>query len=548
MDRTARLVIAVLVLAGASSTITVQPARATDVEATEADEPSHEATSGSGRAALADFNGDGLGDLAVGVGSENFGDLFNAGGVHVIYGSPTGLSATGAQFLTQDTAEVEGTVEKNDGFGGALAAADFNGDAFADLAIGIPGERVGARRTGAVSVIYGSAIGLSPTVVPDQLWHQNSPSVEGVARKGEGFGVRLVAANFGGGPHADLAVGTPGDGRRGVPMGSVNVIYGSGEGLSATVTPDQIWTQESPEVEGVGEEGDSFGRSLAAANFGGSSQADLAVGVPSDDLSGLGAGAVNVIYGSARGLSATATPDQIWTQDSPDVEGVALVFDFFGTTLAAANFGASPQADLAVGTPNDEEDGSIFGGVNVIYGSPDGLSATATPDQLWNQDSPDVEGVAENFDRFGDSLAAADFGGSPQADLAVGVPRDDVNGTKVGSVNVIYGSPEGLSATATLDQIWSQDSPGVGGIAEDGDSFGDSLAAANFGRGPRSDLAVGVPGDEANDAGTVTVIYGSSAGLSATARPDQTWSQDALGAGEGSERRDNFGEVLAAVR
>jgi hypothetical protein len=44
------------------------------------------------------------------------------------------------------------------------------------------------------------------------------------------------------------------------------------------------------------------------------------------------------------------------------------------------------------------------GSVNVLYGSPGGLSATITPDQEWDQDSPDVEGVAEIGDRLGWSL------------------------------------------------------------------------------------------------------------------------------------------------
>ncbi|HYU57407.1 MAG TPA: integrin alpha, partial [Actinomycetota bacterium] len=38
----------------------------------------------------ADFNGDGYGDLAVGVPGENIGSVANAGAVNVIYGSPTG--------------------------------------------------------------------------------------------------------------------------------------------------------------------------------------------------------------------------------------------------------------------------------------------------------------------------------------------------------------------------------------------------------------------------------------------------------------------------
>ena len=46
------------------------------------------------------------------------------------------------------------------------------------------------------------------------------------------------------------------------------------------------------------------------------------------------AGAVEVLYGSSSGLSATAKlPDQFWTQDSAGVDNSAEFADDFGTTL-----------------------------------------------------------------------------------------------------------------------------------------------------------------------------------------------------------------------
>ena len=47
-------------------------------------------------AALADFNGDGIDDLVVGVPGEDIGGTANAGVVDVIYGSESGLP--GDQF------------------------------------------------------------------------------------------------------------------------------------------------------------------------------------------------------------------------------------------------------------------------------------------------------------------------------------------------------------------------------------------------------------------------------------------------------------------
>jgi len=69
------------------------------------------------------------------------------------------------QTLTQDSPGVVGTAEPGDLFGVALARGiflnNFNGDGFADLAIGAAGEDVGAATdAGAVNVQYGSSTGL----------------------------------------------------------------------------------------------------------------------------------------------------------------------------------------------------------------------------------------------------------------------------------------------------------------------------------------------------------------------------------------------------
>jgi FG-GAP repeat len=84
----------------------------------------------------ADFNDDGFADLAVGVVGENLGAISNGGAVNVLYGSATGLTGAGSQLFTQDSSGVPGVAEPGDGFGDALAVGDFDGDGFADLAVG----------------------------------------------------------------------------------------------------------------------------------------------------------------------------------------------------------------------------------------------------------------------------------------------------------------------------------------------------------------------------------------------------------------------------
>jgi hypothetical protein len=87
-----------------------------------------------------DFNGDGFDDLAVGAPLENVSGINAAGAVSIIYGSRRGLSASGNQFWHENVSGVDGAAANDDRFGIALAAGDFNGDGFDDLAIGVPGN------------------------------------------------------------------------------------------------------------------------------------------------------------------------------------------------------------------------------------------------------------------------------------------------------------------------------------------------------------------------------------------------------------------------
>jgi hypothetical protein len=64
----------------------------------------------------------------------------------------------------------------------------------------------------------------------------------------------------------------------------------------------------------------------------------------------------------------------------------------------------------------------------------------------------------------------ADFNGDGKDDLAIGVPLEDIGASEgAGAVNIIYGSTSGL--TSEDNQFWNQDSSGIQGKAEDGDSF-----------------------------------------------------------------------------
>jgi hypothetical protein len=489
-----------------------------------------------------DFNGDGYADLAVGA---PYADVLHrhTGIVHVLHGGPRGLRGGSRQVWSQASEGIADKPERGDHFGWALTHGDFDGDGFSDLAASARWEGPEGRDAGAVHVLYGTPDGLSAS--RSQLWRQDSPGIPGRPGHQDEFGYVMVAGDFDGDGHDDLAIGTPREDFGARDAGAVQVLYGGPAGLTAARA--QAWHQGSPGVADRPETGDGFGKALAAGDFDGDGLTDLAIGAPYESRGINRSGVVHVLRGTRRGL--TGRGSQLWHQDAPGVRERAEERDQFGQSLAAGDFDGDGRDDLAVGVwfEDHRNDLSNEGLVQVFYGSRRGL--TADRDQLWHQDRPGVLDRRQDSDRFGQALAALDLDGDGFDDLAVGAPSSDLDRgihQNRGAVHVFRGSRRGL--TARGDRYLTQDTPGLADRSEAWDHFGETVAGADFDADGFDDLVIGVPYEDlvGRDDGAVHVVPGSKRGLDLSR--DRLWGPHGEGLPRSWRVSSRFGWSLAGER
>ena len=450
-----------------------------------------------------------------------------------------------------------GTIDNDDGPAGAPvntscsgnASGDFNGDGRKDLAVGIPGQSVnGQGNAGAVQVIYGSlAAGLVDA--GKQVFTQGADGMDDQAENGDQLGACVAAGFFNDDGFSDLAIAAPGEdftsGRgSSVDAGGVAVIYGGAAGLNAAgATVDQFWTQDSSGVLGANETGDGAGNALTAHDFNGDGRDDLAIGVQLEDIgSTRNAGAVNVLPGSATGL--TSTGDKLIFQDAKRYAGSSERDDHLGAALAGGDLNGDAIDDLVIGAP-DEALGTTAraGAVQVVLGAANGLSGLR--DRIWFQGNSGVLDVPEAADRFAASVAVGDFNGDSIDDLAIGVPFEDLGTrTDVGAVAVLYSTSTGPSSTN--NELWSEadSAKTTGDTPNTGDVFGFSLTAGDFNGSGGHDLAIGTPGNDfaGTNAGSISVVYASTTGLGTPQHFTQSNLASSVG---GGEAEDALGTALA---
>jgi hypothetical protein len=290
--------------------------------------------------ASGDFNGDGHSDLVVGAEIQD-GAAPSDGKVFLYAGesSARGLPALPTWTLENPTHQEQGY------FGNALAIGDFDGDGYADLA-------VGARQQDAVGRVFlyrggPSGVMSSPSAVLDD------PAIITNA----GFGYALAAGDFDGDGYADLAVGAALENTAmAAAVGHVYVFHGGPGGIRDRAAPWLVLDNPSRQSNSV------FGWALVAADFNADAIDDLVVSAFGQDTQ---AGRVYIYQATGTGLPSMPSR----TLSDPDPVNAN---DGLGYVLAVGDRAPSDGfADLFVGALRDN--GTIY----LFNGSSGGLPATA---------------------------------------------------------------------------------------------------------------------------------------------------------------------------
>jgi hypothetical protein len=205
--------------------------------------------------AAGDVNKDGFADVLIGA---PFGGPNRNGAVYVFFG---GRSLSSRPNLTLPNPRPASDPDVRDStFASSLAAADLNGDGYADIIVGDPSQSYPR----VYVYLGGPTVSTTPALILQ----------ESVPRTGSYFGYALAAGDLNGDGIADLAVGAPAiseDSEEGQRAGQVHVFYG---GSAIGPTANLVIDPPSP-VAGM-----EFGTALAIGDLNRDGKPDLVVGAP----------------------------------------------------------------------------------------------------------------------------------------------------------------------------------------------------------------------------------------------------------------------------
>jgi hypothetical protein len=364
--------------------------------------------------------------------------------------------------------------EADGGYSGwsVSGASDINGDGLADIIVGAYKAIPNGHRSGRSYVVFGK------TNTGKVRLEEVTQGVWGFAMDGEavedesGFSVG-GPGDVNGDGLADVVVGAPWADPTGWASGRTYVVFGKA-GTDKVSLADVAQGLGGFAIDG--DPGDTSGHSVnGAGDVNGDGLADVVVGAPNADPNGDVSGRAYVVFGKANANGV------LLADVAQGVGGFAMDGENEGDQVGLSVSGAGDVngdgfADVIVGTDQADPNGEDSGRAYVVFGKSD-TTTISLADVAQGSGGFAMDGEAEE-DRSGYSVSGAgDVNGDGLADVIVGAPSADPNGSFSGRAYVVFGK-------ADTDKVELADvAQGVGGFAMDGENGADQVGLSVSGAG-----------------------------------------------------------------
>jgi len=346
---------------------------------------------------VADFNGDGQPDLAVGAPQMNQSSI-NMGAVFVYNG------IEGDFFESEPSAILYGN-RSYDRMGEALATCDINNDGLPDL---ITASRDAEDRSqidvaysqGEIQIFYGTTSGISP-VATTSLWGQVWSEDQFVGSENMRIGTTLTTGDFNGDSLCDIASGSyyyaeDGEGYDGIAM-----IFAGTETDGRTIETEPAFTVVFEATRST-----YLGRSIAAGDLDGDGTDELIIGALLADTGTKISGGAFIFWPNTKDRWQSTTRFDITTSDwflfGDDN------YDYYSRSLAVSDVDNDGLEDLVIGSNGGEIPGSAYttGIVQLHTGAQITADVNTTTPYDASTDTPEwiISGLVSN-DRLGQATA-----------------------------------------------------------------------------------------------------------------------------------------------